>query len=245
MSLPARAIYLDLLFQIYEYGGSIPSDRGQLLKLTMSTLDEFESAWPEISKHIVPVEGDPSRLTNLAAKARLEKQALEYQASQEAGRRGGRPRKGVGKGLAKGSDNHSEAESDSEEEAQKETELTCAPDGARVSDSSFLSPRTNMFPARQGDGQQEEWFERFWSAYWRKVARLPAQAAFCKLVLTEETFQAVMKGLGEQREAMMARIEQHRPHATSWLEGQRWLDEPPVDPMDEAIRRRYDVIDRA
>lgn len=93
MSLPARAIYLDLLFQVYEYGGSIPSDHRQLQKLTMTTPEEFESSWPEVSKHLVPLEGDPTRLTNLVAKTHLERQTSEYAASQEAGRRGGRPKK--------------------------------------------------------------------------------------------------------------------------------------------------------
>ena len=40
MSLPARAIYLDLLFQIYQYGGSIPPGRNQLIKLAMVMLEE-------------------------------------------------------------------------------------------------------------------------------------------------------------------------------------------------------------
>src|SRR6202050_3487839 len=106
MSLPARAIYLDLLFQIYEYGGAISSERKQLCKLTMTTPEEFDSAWPEIERHIVPLDSDPTRLTNVTAKHYLDKLTGEHEAAVEAGRRGGRPKKGQAKGQAKGGDNH-------------------------------------------------------------------------------------------------------------------------------------------
>jgi hypothetical protein len=115
---------------------------------------------------------------------------------------------------------------------------TGAPDGARVSDPSLPSPRPRTVPARKGTAQQQEWFEQFWAAYWRKVARVPAQAAFDRLVQDQATFEAVMKGVNEQRDSMMSRNEQHRPHASTWLEAQRWTDEPPRD----SIR---DIIDRA
>ena len=150
MSLPARAIYLDLLFQIYEYGGSIPSDRRQLLKLTMSTPEEFEAAWPEISKHIVPLDNDPSRLTNLTAQAWIEKQQAEREAFVEAGKRGGRPKKGFekgqAKGLAKGLANQIETETETEIEIELEIEKDTQPDhgGDFV---AFLSKMTP--PARK------------------------------------------------------------------------------------------------
>ncbi len=106
MSLPARAIYLNVLFQIYEYGGSVPSDRKQLLKLTMATPEEFESVWPEIERHIVPLDSDPTRLTNVTAMHYLDKLTREHQVAVESGRLGGRPQKGRVKGKPKGNDNH-------------------------------------------------------------------------------------------------------------------------------------------
>jgi hypothetical protein len=46
MSLAERAVYLDLLFQLWERGGAIPSDPAKLAKMAMVTPAEFESAWP-------------------------------------------------------------------------------------------------------------------------------------------------------------------------------------------------------
>lgn len=74
--------------------------------------------------------------------------------------------------------------------------------------------------------EQSQWFESWWSSYWRKVSRKPAAEAFRIHVKTEARFQAVMEATRRQTATMMAREPDKRPHGASWLNAERWNDEP-------------------
>lgn len=75
--------------------------------------------------------------------------------------------------------------------------------------------------------EQREWFDsEFWPDYWLKVAKKEAMAAF-EPITTREKFEAVNAAKLRQRPAMMQREPKHRPHASSWLRGERFLDEDP------------------
>jgi hypothetical protein len=93
----------------------------------------------------------------------------------------------------------------------------CAPDGARGGASSL--PKTR----RSGDDSQG-WFAAWWAIYWRKVAKKAAEKAFRAHVKTPERFAQVMTATKQQTPAMMARDPDKRPHAASWLNGERWND---------------------
>jgi uncharacterized protein YdaU (DUF1376 family) len=73
--------------------------------------------------------------------------------------------------------------------------------------------------------EQQTWFEEFWREYWRPVAKKPAQAAYTKHVTTAEQFAAVMAGVRAQKPEMLRREISKRPHAMTWLNQERWLDE--------------------
>ena len=74
--------------------------------------------------------------------------------------------------------------------------------------------------------QQQSWFILWWERYWRKTARAAALTAFCSAVATQETFDAVMAATKAQSAEMLSREERHRPHGATWLNGERWADEP-------------------
>ena len=74
--------------------------------------------------------------------------------------------------------------------------------------------------------KQVFWFQQFWAEYWRKAAKKPAEVAFCKNVKCIATFDAVMAAVNAQKPVMLARDPEKRPHAATWLNGERWLDEP-------------------
>jgi len=187
----------------------------------MTTPDEFEAAWPEIAPYIVPLDSDPSRLTNPTASHFLKKLTQEYQTSVESGRRGGRPRKG----QAKGGGNHVDVERDVDVDLEREEDKDThnASSDARVCDSSFISPklpRTEVISP-----QQEVWFQAWWSIFWSKKNRLRARDAFAVRVRTRELFEQIMRATKEQTRHEMARDPQYRPSPLAWLEGERWLDE--------------------
>ena len=50
LSLKARSIYRDLLDQMAELGGSLPSDKGELAGLALCSRKELDAAWPHIEE---------------------------------------------------------------------------------------------------------------------------------------------------------------------------------------------------
>jgi hypothetical protein len=102
---------------------------------------------------------------------------------------------------------------------RKATSL-CASDDARADVASA--------PAKmpRADGCRPEWFDQWWAIYWRKVARKPAQKAFQAHVKTPERFAEVMAATRAQTPTMMARDPEKRPHGATWLNAERWNDEP-------------------
>lgn len=74
--------------------------------------------------------------------------------------------------------------------------------------------------------QQETWFAEWWSQYWLRKAKKPAREAFQKRVKTEARFRQVMAATRAQAPEMLQRQSAHRPHGASWLNQERWEDEP-------------------
>ena len=89
MTLPARAVYLDLLFQIWERGGALPTDALKLAKLAMTTPEEFQSVWPELQSHFAPHPEEPNAITNLKMYDLMQKQIKEHETNVLKGRAGG------------------------------------------------------------------------------------------------------------------------------------------------------------
>ena len=72
----------------------------------------------------------------------------------------------------------------------------------------------------------EAWFEEFWKAYPRKVAKPTARAKFLTKCKDEETFNKIMLGLGIAKKGWTD--PQYIPHPTTWLNQERWTDDPQV-----------------
>lgn len=74
--------------------------------------------------------------------------------------------------------------------------------------------------------EQRAWFSEWWEIYWRRVARKSAEESFGRKVQDQNRFDAVMQATKAQTPAMMARTIDHRPHGATWLNQERWNDEP-------------------
>jgi hypothetical protein len=83
-------------------------------------------------------------------------------------------------------------------------------------------------------------FELFWSGYPRRIAKAKAREAFAKAI-KKTTVGVMLDALEWQREqeSWQARdadgVLRYVPHASSWLNGERWDDEKPVKKNTSAI----------
>jgi hypothetical protein len=84
--------------------------------------------------------------------------------------------------------------------------------------------------------EQEGWFATWWAEYWLHRARKPARRAFARHVKTAARFDEVMTATRAQAAEMLRREPHHRPQGASWLNGERWTDEPA-----EPAKQRADV----
>lgn len=89
MTLEARAIYLDLLFWVWERGGTLPHDPAKLAKLAMVTPEQFESVWPEMCDHFAMHPSEPGMMTNLKMLSTMAKATASHEANVRKGREGG------------------------------------------------------------------------------------------------------------------------------------------------------------
>jgi len=69
----------------------------------------------------------------------------------------------------------------------------------------------------------EDQFDQFWKLYPKKVGKGQAKKAFIK-ALKESDFESIMKGLNTSPRLKNAK--QFIPHASTWLNGLGWEDEP-------------------
>jgi predicted transcriptional regulator len=94
--------------------------------------------------------------------------------------------------------------------------------------------------------EQDAWFSEFWAGYWLKKAKKAARRAFGKHIKSAARFAQVTRAVKAQEPEMLAREPQHRPHAATWLNGERWQDECEAQPgaLHNRQQRRQAAIDQ-
>ena len=86
----------------------------------------------------------------------------------------------------------------------------------------------HICPKNVSDGAVfDERFEKFWSAYPKKVGKKAAQKAFIKIKPNEELLEKMLKAIETQKRSEQWQKEngQYIPNASTWLNGERWNDE--------------------
>ena len=68
-------------------------------------------------------------------------------------------------------------------------------------------------------------FDEFWQRYPRKIGKGAAHKAYAKATRKAD-HDDLMFGLSQQLPAMQAKDQQYIPHAATWLNAERWSDEP-------------------
>lgn len=70
-------------------------------------------------------------------------------------------------------------------------------------------------------------FNEFWDKYPRKTDKQKAYKAFKKLKLSDEKLDIIYSALERQKRSEQWQEVRFIPHASTWLNGKRWLDELP------------------
>jgi hypothetical protein len=115
--------------------------------------------------------------------------------------------------------------------AERETRQAAGAAGGRA--SSEARQRSNSgtpvpsrpVPSRPETHSADDEFDKFWALYPRKVGKAAARKAWARAVKAA-TPAEIRWALEQQRPALLAMGERYRPHPSTWLNGERWLDEP-------------------
>ena len=84
-------------------------------------------------------------------------------------------------------------------------------------------------------------FDAFWKLYPRKVNKKKAKDKFFKICKDENAYNSIMHGLKKQIKSVEWQKDggQYVPHPTTWLNGERWLDE--VDELHSNDSKNNDM----
>jgi hypothetical protein len=177
MNTSERAIYLDLLFLNYEKG-SLPSDLDQLAGMAVVSREEFDRAWPKVSKKFPPRVADPTRLSNEVVEDELHRRAE----MAEAGKIGG-----VASGASRRR-RHNEANRSSKPfNIDKETE-----EGDRERDRD--GEKTHSL-SRVLSGRETELLNEFLELYPKKTGHVKAKRAYISFITTEALHAELIAGV--------------------------------------------------
>jgi len=103
--------------------------------------------------------------------------------------------------------------------------------GKNICASTDDDPVTKPPLRTKEPNEQAQWFATWWDEYWLRKAKKAAHVAFLKKVKTEERFERVMCATRAQKSEMLSREPGKRPHGATWLNGERWEDEPATGPQ--------------
>jgi hypothetical protein len=132
---------------------------------------------------------------------------------------------------------------------EPESEIPCASDGciapekigtsteligsAPADSLSLDSPSSDSLIPQSPDSPPKaatDLFASFWKLYPNKVGKKDAAKAFTKLKVTQPLFDVIAQALANQAMSLAWRKDGGAfiPHPATWLNGERWKDEPPA-----------------
>ena len=242
----ARAVLLDLMCLAHEgvpYGhladkiGPLTDD--YMASRCVISTERFRAALSELQSY-QRVSAENNRLVI----PRMVEDGAERLRRSEAGGKGGNPKlvkdavnQEVNQ-LVNDGDKHARAQrasvsvsvsdSVSSKEKKEETPEYTLPFEDSHAETSPDHPRVVRPAVQAATSEAADWFAQWWAIYWLHKARAGAETAFRKRVRTEPRFQRVMAATREQTPEMLSREPSKRPYGATWLNGERWEDEPPA-----------------
>lgn len=176
----------------------------KLHRLMPYSVDVIERSLAElVDEEVLTIEGD------VLMQRRMVKDGILSQIRANAGSKGGKAAKG--KSVA-GSFAQAKEQANTEYEYEDENEDETKDTKKRMT-------------------YDDPGFQSFWSAYPRKTAKKPAQAAFMKLKPDEGLLHKMLEALKQQLTTDQWTRDggQYIPYASTWLNQRRWEDELPKE----------------
>jgi uncharacterized protein YdaU (DUF1376 family) len=203
----------------------LPSEPTELCRVLKMTLPNFERVWRRVQKAFYEQDG---RLYNRRQEQeRTEAIHKSEQATDAARRRYGRYADAPADAPIRASESVSDSSSSlsSKEKKEENPEYTLPFEDSHA-ETSPDHPRVVRPAVQAATSEAADWFAQWWEIYWLHKARAGAETAFRKRVRTEPRFQRVMAATREQTPEMLSREPSKRPYGATWLNGERWEDEP-------------------
>ena len=92
---------------------------------------------------------------------------------------------------------------------------------------SLTNPPFSTLGRVRGNQEIAEWFEAvFWPLYPRRICKVTASAAANKRATSPDIRAEIIAGLRAQLPQMLARDREFIPYPSTWLNQERWKDEP-------------------
>ena len=213
----------------------IPADLETLRALVHRTPASFKKLWEKLSSRWIESPRDKNRLVN-------PRQESEWQKAIEISENNKRP------GNTNANRTRIERESNGtrieREKTPRASESDCVLNSL-LSKKKEPEDKNSLFQEEEiaetsetspsdvrSDVPSPDWFSQWWAIYWLKNAKKDARKAFAHHVKTEARFQRVMAATREQSPEMMSREPSKRPYGATWLNGERWEDEPAAVPVN-------------
>lgn len=208
-SLAARGLWAECLGMMHEADprgylivAGLPVTVDQLALHVGRPLKEVRMALDELMRHGVPSVDDDGILYS----RRMVRDTAKSEKAASDGARGGNPTlKGQVKGEVKGHVNGTLIP------ARAHAHLASGISGVETAEEP------DLLTAR---------FERFWEAYPRHEGRKAALKAFQRIKPDHELLPVLLDAVARQKLTRQWR-EGFAPHASTWLNGERWKDEAP------------------
>ena len=258
LSWEEDAAFRRLLDTYYTTEKPLPIDLRAVCRLVMATTDSQREAVRIVLEEFFKLGEDGWRNSRADAEiaAMREKQQKQrdkawlrwHKHEQEHGNASAMPR-------------HTEADA-----TASKSDADAMPPTPTPTPTPVINPPT---PRKRGKPAEPAGFDEFWEAYPRKVAKGAALKAWAKAAPDEPLKAQILGAIGRARDGPDWRKDGGAfiPHPATWLNAQRWLDEPvklanvapavevwkPPPPMtpeekaasDEARRRAMTILRRA
>ena len=105
------------------------------------------------------------------------------------------------------------------------TSLSVRPDNPVIQTGQSCPPEPSKEPKKEPGNLDQQSFDEFWKVYPRRAAKKAAMVAWTKAVKTA-TPEEIIRGAIAYHASRTGKDPQHTAHAATWLNGERWTDEP-------------------
>lgn len=246
LTLEQRGLFRELLDLMVDLGGKLPANERYLQSKCSVTGKEWNRSWPVVRERL---HQEPDGFTHRKVSEVVEKIEMYREERRRSGQIGGKKSANSRKLTSSSASNIASSYGQAIRPSstvlhQPQPPPHCAVVGAvSVNDPPFDTVGGEG-AVEDGEGAVEEWsllpevvaapdprdawFGEFWAVYGkiRNADKQAARRAFNRAISNQTAFDRIMDRLRLQAPGYLAREPGKRPHASTWLNGARWDDDP-------------------